>query len=174
MYSSYTQTNHIASQGIVALRPRWTEGYHEGLEADHNHSTETPVLRADRLQGPGPGRRIDPGPGQDPRRVGSEGTVEVLGDRRTGPGRDPEDRTTEVLLVPEVADPLPDQDPAMAGSKDLDTEDQGDLRAGRDTAPDQTTGKIILSFTLIENNSLHTSYIGPDFKTSLCYILLQI
>ena len=154
MYSSYTHTNHIASQGIVALRPRWTEGYHEGLEADHNHSTETPVLRADRLKGLDPGRCIDPGPGQDPRRVGSEGTVEVLGDRRTGPGRDPEDRTTEVLLVPEVADPLPDQDPAMAGSKDLATEDQGDLRAGRDTAQDQTPGKLIISHsTRNENNS---------------------
>ena len=156
MYSSYTQTNHIASQGIVALRPRWTEGYHEGLEADHNHSTETRVLRADSLQGPGPGRRIDPGPGQDPRTVGSEGTVEVPEDRRIGPGRDPEDRTTEVLLVQEVADPAHDPDPAMAGSKDLDTEDQGDLRAGRDTAQDQTPGKLIISHsTRNENNSLN-------------------
>ena len=79
--------------------------------------------------------------------------MEVLGDRRTGPGRDPEDRTTEVLLVPEVADPLPDQDPAMAGSKDLDTEDQGDLRAGRDTAQDQTPGKLIISHSRRNENN---------------------
>ena len=143
MYSYTHPNHHIASQGIVALRPRWTEGYREDLEADHNHSTETPVLRADRLQGPGPGRRrTDPGQGQDPRMEDSEGTVEVPEDHRTGPDLGPEDRTTEVLLVLGVADRVPDQDPAMAGSKVLGTEDQVDLRAGGDTAQDQTPGQI--------------------------------
>ena len=130
MYSYTNPNHHIASQGIVALRPRWTEGYREDLEADHNHSTETPVLRAGRLQGPGPGRRIDPGQGQDPLTEDSEGTVEVPDDLLTGPDLGPEDRTTEVLLVLGVADPVPDQDLAMAGSKVLGTEDQVDLRAG--------------------------------------------
>ena len=77
--------------------------------------------------------------------VDSEGTVEVPEDLRTGPGRDPEDRTMEVLLVLGVADPVPDQDLAMAGSKVLGTEDQVDLRAGGDTAQDQTPGQIIIS-----------------------------
>ena len=145
MYSYTHPNHHIASKGFVALRPRWTEGYREDLEADHNHSTETPVLRADRLQGPGPGRRTDPGPGQDPLTEDSEGTVEVPEDLRTGPDLGPEDQTTEVLLVLGVADPVPDQDLAMAGSKVLGTEDQVDLRAGGDTAQDQTPGQIIIS-----------------------------
>ena len=81
----------------------------------------------------------------------SEGTVEVPEDHRTDPDLGPEDLTTEVLLVLGVADPVPDQDPAMAGSKVQGTEDQVNLRAGGDTAQDQTPGKI--------NRSVNSSYI---------------
>ena len=83
--------------------------------------------------------------------------MEVPEDHRIGPDQDQEDLTTEVLLVLGVADPVPDQDLAMAGSKVLGTEDQVDLRAGGDTAQDQTQGNYF-AFS-VNNCYIHIHYI---------------